>query len=919
MSAFRTLTYLALSAAVAGCGTSSSDPVAGRVKGKPRNGFFGEGAGLRLDQPSDTTTRRAALALDDIEPRPALPAPATTRAAAKPAPAEALMLYAQARRSLIDGQRFTAIKQLEQAIGIDPLSPAPYLLLAEAQLGEGTFNDKSIRSLETASELDPTNADTRVELGRQYLAKGDVQRAIAHLRLAMATPRYREHEDVAATTDLFLAKALEKGGYSRAAIERYERLLSRVKTRDLSLRKDPELALLVANPDLIAMDIGRLYEAGGQYERALAALEPVASEAPDNFDLQARVARLLKLVGRSDEAMARSVELLTRFRASRASVELMREIGRGANSGDGGALVHLRRLANANPTDRAILFALSDTLRAEGHEDEATQILVEALGKQSANIEITRRLFGVYDAKNDVKAAATLLLRTIAQQPESTSELAPLWDDLTRLARPKRLGVADVAALDVPVEARAAKLYFQAESTQQMGRSATVRETLERAVAQLPVFPPAYRALHGQIWADEVSDLQEKQRLSRALATRAKRGGDAALAMELQGLTQLAQNDATAAATTLSEAVRAGGSSPDRILTAARAHATAGDVRKAEGLLWKLISDHPTCEAAYTSLFTQYLQRGDTMAAVKIVSRWLAADPSNVNARLLQASVFRQSSHNEAAEEVLLNLVNEHPSNSAVLADLYGFYVSNGRIEAYVSKLEALRAADPSNYVAGEMLVETYAQMQRFPDAARVLDALRTNAVEAGGADADALYYFAGLYTGIRQPETAEELLEVAVKQDPKHAPANNDLGYALADAGRNLERAESMVRVAVNADPTNASYLDSLGWVLYKRGRFTDAQQYLQMAADASETADPIVLDHLGDAFYRQQEKDDATATWKRSLERINEDDSTRADLQELKLRLLQKLKQAEAGQAVNVAPTAQPATAPRVGVRHE
>src|SRR4051794_36491249 len=63
------------------------------------------------------------LTLDQIEPKPwfASTRPTTASAAStQPAPIEALVLFAEARDAMIQGQRFTAINLLEKAIKIDP-------------------------------------------------------------------------------------------------------------------------------------------------------------------------------------------------------------------------------------------------------------------------------------------------------------------------------------------------------------------------------------------------------------------------------------------------------------------------------------------------------------------------------------------------------------------------------------------------------------------------------------------------------------------------------------------------------------------------------------------------------------------------------------------------------------------------------
>jgi len=845
---------------------------------------------------------RATLTLDQIEPIPKLPT--VQRDEPDPPPLEALRLYAQARRLLIENQRFTAIKLLEQVIALDPLTPAPYVLLADATLGDGTFNDRSIDALETVVKLDSDDTSARLALGRQYLAKGDLTKAMLQLRLALQTPGYELYEDDAALADLLLAKTLQRAGYETAAVQQYELLLARLRTRDISLRKDPELTILVSKPELVSIEIGKLYESRGDPERALAALEPVAVADPNNFDLQALVTRMTYTVGRKEEAVAQAASLVSQFRASAASIELLQDVTRGEGKG-GDAVAHLRRLHGAKPNDRAVLFALSETLRADGKGVEATKLLVDALGQQSADVEITRRLFTIYDGRDEVTAAARLIINTAVRQPDATGELLPLWNELARTSRPGRLRAGDVEQLNVPPTAEAARLFFLANCPDVIRRPVVERSTLEKAVKLAPSFSPAFRQLYNVIWDDPKLARSAKIVAIDDLIATADRQNDPALAAELQGVTLLKDGDANGAVRALVTAMKLGPGSPDRILTAATAHEQTGNAERAEQLLWKLISDRPTTEAAYGALFTHYLQAGESTAAIKVLSTWLSNDPTNVSARLLQASVFRQAGQPDAAERVLVGLVEEQPRNYRVLVDLYLYYARTGQFDPLVGKLEELRTRDASNRAAAETLVEVYAEQGRLTDAARVLDSLRASSPREKIDDADLLYYYSGHYTRIGQTDTAEQLLEQAVTLDPSHASASNDLGYFWADAGRNLERAEAMVRVAVDAEPDNASFLDSLGWVLYKRGKFADAERFLAKAASVEEV-DPVVLDHLGDTQYRMKQLDGAQQAWQKSLDRINAQPQLRDDLKELKLKLMMKLKQSASGQPVSVAPIA-------------
>ena len=99
------------------------------------------------------------------------------------------------------------------------------------------------------------------------------------------------------------------------------------------------------------------------------------------------------------------------------------------------------------------------------------------------------------------------------------------------------------------------------------------------------------------------------------------------------------------------------------------------------------------------------------------------------------------------------------------------------------------------------------------------------------------------MLTGRRKRDEAEALLRTILDIDPSHAAAANDLGFHLADQGRNLDEAERLVRSAIasdridrlkagNAETENAAYIDSLGWVLFRRGKLSEARTELERAS---------------------------------------------------------------------------------------
>ncbi|MCI0703923.1 MAG: tetratricopeptide repeat protein [Planctomycetia bacterium] len=146
-------------------------------------------------------------------------------------------------------------------------------------------------------------------------------------------------------------------------------------------------------------------------------------------------------------------------------------------------------------------------------------------------------------------------------------------------------------------------------------------------------------------------------------------------------------------------------------------------------------------------------------------------------------------------------------------------------------------------------------------------------------------YAQAGAFWGAKKNADAEAILRAILDEDPDHAAACNDLGYHLADQGRNLDEAERLIRHAIamdrldrrksgSAEPENAAYRDSLGWVLFRRGKLEEAKLELQKAATLPDGAnDPVVWDHLGDVFFRLGDKEKAKTMWTTAKELYESD----------------------------------------------
>ena len=141
-------------------------------------------------------------------------------------------------------------------------------------------------------------------------------------------------------------------------------------------------------------------------------------------------------------------------------------------------------------------------------------------------------------------------------------------------------------------------------------------------------------------------------------------------------------------------------------------------------------------------------------------------------------------------------------------------------------------------------------------------------------------YSLASAYWGAKKYTEGEAELRAILDAGPDHSGACNDLGYHLAEQGRNLDEAERLVRHAIANDrddrrrsgdpePDNAAYLDSLGWVLFRKGQLGEARAVLEKVSEMPDGAsDPVVWDHLGDVLFRSGEKGKAKTAWEKAAE---------------------------------------------------
>lgn len=99
------------------------------------------------------------------------------------------------------------------------------------------------------------------------------------------------------------------------------------------------------------------------------------------------------------------------------------------------------------------------------------------------------------------------------------------------------------------------------------------------------------------------------------------------------------------------------------------------------------------------------------------------------------------------------------------------------------------------------------------------------------GQNTDLLVALALRERGLGRTAAAEDLFRRALKVDPHHPRAANNLAFLLAEQGQKLEEAVGLARRALLLEPTNPRVLDTLGYALFRQGRHEEAAATLERA----------------------------------------------------------------------------------------
>jgi tetratricopeptide (TPR) repeat protein len=301
-----------------------------------------------------------------------------------------------------------------------------------------------------------------------------------------------------------------------------------------------------------------------------------------------------------------------------------------------------------------------------------------------------------------------------------------------------------------------------------------------------------------------------------------------------------------------------------------------GESDKAVSLYQSLLNDYPQApmlqENLRAKLTDVYLRGRDRKRALEQLEAIVRADPMNAQAHYYIALLATEADDPKRAEEHLRQTVVLNPKFEQAYYDLAMAQLGSGKTNEVFATLAAAQKKFGQNFISEFLLGVANARAEYFAEAVKRFTSAEIIARATDAKRLTPAFYFQFGAALERKGDYSESVkyLEKSLELKPDFAEAANHLGYMWAERGENLERAKELIDRAVKADPKNDAYLDSLAWVLFKLGKPREALPVMQQAveiAEAEKRPDATLYDHLGDIRLALGQPDRAREAWRKAL----------------------------------------------------
>jgi tetratricopeptide (TPR) repeat protein len=729
---------------------------------------------------------RLPLQAQPLEDRPAFYVPTRPPTRSEINRRESLKCYVLGLLCEREDRLLEAARAFEKAGQLDPEAAAAFKALIPLYLAMDRAAD-GLAATRKVLDLTPGDFETWFIYARQLRAQGQLKEARAALARGLACPTLSERPDLAQQMHHDLGMMYE-------AAQQYEKAASAfAHSAKILEHPDTLLELGPFNPQEIALRAADLYERIGRaylqihkYDQALAAFRKAQGKHPDGGGrLNYNLARVCQEQGNLADALA-YLDAYLRLQpqgtdAYDLKITFLQQLKRDAE------IVPWLEQASSKDHHNVDLKLLLARQLVRVRQTERAEKVYRDLAEQSPTPEVYRGLFTLYkgEPRLGMDRAVTLLSKTL-----------------------QAAGKKENPAPNEPVAAQARAMI------------AALRDDAGLAKDLLRVALPR---------------LGSDQELSHAalhfLAVLAIRNGQ-------PGEAEAFYRQCLRAVTPATEALVYGGLL--QVLWKANKYEDIVQLCR-DGLRKTKATSHVLFHSDLARALARLDRMDEALTEADNAVR-LAADADRLNLHLMRIRLLGYGERFQQAEAECQALLKESTQPGDVMEIRY--------VLSYI-----------------------YSTAREYPQAEEQLDVILKTDPNNATACNDLGYLWADQGKNLKE---AEDLIRKALDLDRRQ----KQTGPPIAGA---------------DADKDNAAYVDSLGWVLFRRGRFDEARRELEKAAALPDGEDPVIWDHLGDVYYRLEMTARAQESWQRALHLYEQEKRRKMDQRYKDLKHKLKLLETE------------------------
>jgi tetratricopeptide (TPR) repeat protein len=329
----------------------------------------------------------------------------------------------------------------------------------------------------------------------------------------------------------------------------------------------------------------------------------------------------------------------------------------------------------------------------------------------------------------------------------------------------------------------------------------------------------------------------------------------------------------------LNQAVKLGPPTPSVRLRLAAGLNALGDSTQAAQTYLDLLKTLPNLpfirESVHAELAEIYANNSDRKRAIEQLQAILHDEPSNPRVNFFLGRLYHLEKNTSEAAQYFDKTILLDPDFAPAYYELALLQIDQNKPDDALGTLEKARKKFPQT-VANELYTglaynrkKDYREAIRHFTEAEIMTRASEKPEEDGESTKEAIYFQLGAaYERVADYPQAEQYFQKCLKINPDAAEVQNYLGYMWAEHDMNLEQARELIEKAVKSEPKNAAFLDSLGWVLFKLKKPKEALDYILQSVDLSkDEQDATIFDHLGDIYQSLNEPDKAREAWTKSL----------------------------------------------------